>query len=226
MKKIIVLLIAIHLLNHLQAQNIGIGTPEPTNKLHINGNLLVNTPSAATSSSPAVAQTKTMVNAATISFAATDSTGRIYDPGGPSGNYNANTLANAFIDYNFPGCFGIEITAESMQLGTGDSLFISESQGYVTLLAVGNNYTTTGKWIFNSPLGSLYIIFKSNADASVGSGFSLLFRRLYDNSQSLPDVNNYAGKALFLIQNQALSEVDLSVTRQRDIILRLWVNFQ
>ena len=179
------------------AQNVGIGTPEPTNKLHINGNLLVNTPSSATSTSPAVAQTKTLVNAATISFAATDSTGRIYDPGGPSGNYNANTLANAFIDYNFPGCFGIEITVESMQLGTGDSLFISESQGSVTLLAVGNNYTTTGKWIFNSPLGSLYIIFKSNADASVGNGFSMLFRRLYDNSQSLPDVNNYAGKALF-----------------------------
>jgi hypothetical protein len=177
------------------SQNIGIGTTEPMNKLQVNGNLLVNTPAAATNTAPTVPQTKTMVNASTITFASTDSTGRMYDPGGPAGNYNANLLANA--DIAPSSNIGIEITVESMQLGTGDSLIIREFSGSTVLLAVGNNYSSTGKWIFNTGIGSLYITFKSNADASVGSGFSLLFRRLYGNSQSLPDVTGYAGKALF-----------------------------
>lgn len=197
MKKIISFLILISLFNQLLAQNVGIGTSEPLNKLHINGTLLVNTPAATTNLTPTISQVKTMVNSSTVTFPSTDSTGRIFDPGGPAGNYSANQLAYAFIDNNYAGCIGIEITAESMQLATGDSLFISEAPGYITLLAVGNGYTTTGKWVFNSPLGSLQIIFKSNSDANVGSGFSLLFRRLFDNSNSLPNVSGYAGKALY-----------------------------
>lgn len=178
----------------VSAQNIGIGTTEPLNKLHINGNLLVNTPTTSTSTAPTAGQTKTMVNASTIIFTSSDSTGRIYDPGGPSGNYNANLLAN--VDISTSSNIGIEITVESMQLGAGDSLIISEFSGATRLLAVGNGYNTTGKLVFNTGIGTLYIIFKSNADASVGSGFSLIFRRLYDNSPSLPDVSGYTGKAL------------------------------
>ncbi len=197
MKKVFLSLFIAFAFTNVIAQNVGIGTTEPMNKLHVNGSLLINSPTVATNTAPTVAQTKTMVNASTITFAASDSTGRIYDPGGPSGNYIANLLANVVINYNNAYCTGIEITVESMQLGTGDSLFISEASGYNTLLAVGNGYTTIGKWVFNSPLGSLYIIFKSNADANVGSGFSLLFRRLFDNSNSQPNVTGYAGKALY-----------------------------
>ncbi len=195
MKRIIFFLLILATNQTTFAQNVGIGTTEPLNKLQVNGNLLVNTPTTATSTAPTVAQTKTMVNATTITFVGADSTGRIYDPGGPSGNYIANLLANV----NIPGAsgtVGIEITAETMGLGTGDSLIIKEASSSTNyLLAVGNGYTTIGKWVFNS--SDLYIIFKSNADASTGIGFSLLFKRLYDNSASLPDVSGVTGNALF-----------------------------
>ena len=195
MKKIFFLLLLVAVWQMTTAQNVGIGTTEPLNKLQVQGNLLVNAPTTTTNTVPAVAQTKTIVNASTISFATSDSTGRIYDPGGPSGNYNANITGNVSIASSAT-CVGIELTAETMQLGTGDSLIIKEFSSSATyLLAVGNGYSSTGKWVFNS--SGLYIIFKSNADANVGSGFSLLFKRLYDNSTSLPEVSGITGKALF-----------------------------
>ena len=193
MKKLLFFLLTVISCQTVTAQNVGIGTTEPLNKLQVNGNLLVTVPTTATSTAPTAGQTKTIVNATTISFLPGDSTGRIYDPGGPSGNYLPNLLGYVSIPYG-PSNSGIEITVETMGLGTGDSLIIKEFSGSTNLLAVGNGYSTLGKWVFNSP--SLYLIFKSNADANVGSGFSLLFRRLYDNSASLPDVSGFTGKAL------------------------------
>jgi hypothetical protein len=193
MRKYIFAIMLLLLVKSIVAQNVGIGTTEPMNKLQVQGNLLVTTPTTATNTAPTVAQTKTMVNASTITFLSTDSTGRIYDPGGPAGNYNANITANVSIASS--SNIGIEFTAETMDLNTGDSLIIKESLTGGTLLAVGNGYTSTGKWVFNS--ASLYIIFKSNADANTGAGFSLLFRRLYNNSSSLPDISGVTGRALF-----------------------------
>jgi hypothetical protein len=195
MKQLLLFLFMLNSMQQLVAQNVGIGTAEPLNKLHVNGNLLVNTPTTATSTAPTVGQTKTIVNASTLSFVNTDSIGRIYDPGGPSGNYIPNLVGNVHIPFG-TGAIAIELTAETMQLGTGDSLIIKEfSSSADYLLAVGNGYTGTGKWVFNA--SSLYIIFKSNADANVGSGFSLLFRRLYDNSALLPDIGGITGRVLF-----------------------------
>ena len=195
MKKIICLAGAMVLIvNYTFSQNVGIGTIEPLNKLQVQGNLLVTTPTVATVTAPTAPQTKTMVNATTITFSNTDSTGRIYDPGGPAGNYLANLTANINIFSSVNT--GIEFTVETMDLGTGDSLIIKETSFSTNiLLAVGNGYTTTGKWVFNSD--NLYIIFKSNADANTGTGFSLLFKRLYDNSSILPDVSGVAGNAFF-----------------------------
>ncbi len=194
MKQLLLLLFMLNSIQQLVAQNVGIGTTEPLNKLQVNGNLLINTPTTATSTAPTVAQTKTIVNASTQSFSNADSTGRIYDPGGPSGNYNANHIGN--VDINFgTGTVGIEIIIETMQLGIGDSLIIKETSASANyLLAVGNGYTSTGKWVFNSSY--IYMIFKSNADANVGSGFSLLFHRLYDKSALLTDVAGLTGKGL------------------------------
>jgi hypothetical protein len=195
MRKIILLFFTLSIIIDIAAQNVGIGTNEPANKMHIVGNLLVNTPTTATGTIPTGAQTKTMVNATTINFLAGDSTGRIYDPGGPAGNYLPNLLGNVNIPFA-TGAVGIEITAETMDLGTGDSLIIKETSSSTNyLLAVGNGYSNTGKWVFNS--SDLYIIFKSNADANTGIGFSLLFKRLYDNSASLPEVSGVTGNALF-----------------------------
>lgn len=179
----------------LRAQNVGIGTTEPTNRLQINGNLVATAPITKTNTPPTVAQEKTVVNGTTVTFLSTDSTGRIYDPGGPLGNYLPNLLGYANINIASLST-GIELIAESMQLGTGDSLIIKETSSATTiLLAVGNGYTNLGRWIFNT--NRLHITFKSNADANTGSGFTLLFKRLYDNSGSLQNVNGYAGNSLF-----------------------------
>jgi hypothetical protein len=176
------------------AQNTGIGTTEPMNRMHVVGNLLVNTPTMATSTQPTAAQTKTMPGLGTQTFLlVTDSTGRLYDSGGPSGNYGIDHDGKVTIASS--SNIAIEVTAETMDLNIGDSLIIKESSTGATLLAVGNRYGTTGKWIFNS--SSLYINFKSNTDFNTGAGFSLLCRRLYNNSSSLPDVAGIAGTALF-----------------------------
>ena len=196
MKKYISLLfIFLHLLNYAFAQNVGIGTTEPMNKLHILGSLLVNTPTAATSTPPTVAQTKTMPGLGTLTFLLnTDSTGRLYDPGGPNANYGIDLDSKATIASSSI-CVGIEVTIETMDLNTGDSLIIKESSTGTILLAIGNGHSTTGKWLFNS--SSLYINFKSNIDFNTGAGFSLLFRRLYDRGSSLPNVSGIAGTSLF-----------------------------
>jgi Chaperone of endosialidase/Head domain of trimeric autotransporter adhesin len=195
MKKIVLFLLILVSYKVVTAQYVGIGTNSPLNQLQVNGSFLVTKPVISTNAAPAPAQMKTMINASTISFFSGDSTGRIYDPGGPAGNYIANLTANASI-FSGGGVLAIEITAESMDLGTGDSLFIRENSFTPTnLLAVGNGYTTTGKWVFSKP--ELYIVFKSNGDAGVGSGFSLLFRKLYDNSASLPDVSGMTGYSMF-----------------------------
>ncbi len=194
MKKIIILIIFVVTQKVMLAQNVGIGINEPLNKLHIIGSLLVNTPTRATSTLPTAAQTKNMPGLGTVVFLLnTDSTGRLYDSGGSAGNYGIDHDGKATIASS--SNIAIEVTAETMDLNTGDSLIIKESSTGATLLAVGNGYSITGKWIFNS--SSLYINFKSNTDFNIGVGFSMLFRRLYNTSSTLPDVNGIAGTALF-----------------------------
>lgn len=176
-----------------RSQNVGIGINDPVNKLHIGGSIVATTPSVSTNAAPTPAQVKTMVNNTTTTFALDDSTGRIYDPGGAAGNYLANMTANANIAAG--NVIGIRVILETIQLGTGDSLIIRENSSSTSpiFLAVGNNYTTTGSWVINGK--SIYIIFKSNGDASTGTGFSLLFKRLYDNNISQPDIGGFTGSA-------------------------------
>jgi trimeric autotransporter adhesin len=194
MKKITTLLLLMIVHQCIMAQNVGVGTGEPMNKLHIVGNLLVNTPTSATGTPPTAAQTKTMPGLGTLAFLlSTDSTGRLYDAGGPGGNYGIDHDGKATIASSTN--IAIEVKVETMDLNTGDSLIIKTSSTGTLLLAVGNRYNTTGKWIFNTP--SLFINFKSNTDFNTGAGFSLLIRRLYDNGSSLPDVSGIAGTALF-----------------------------
>ncbi|HMJ48536.1 MAG TPA: hypothetical protein VK498_14485, partial [Ferruginibacter sp.] len=195
MKKIIFLFLALTG-NAAYAQNVGIGTTNPGNKLHVIGNLLINQPTVSTIVAPTPAQTKNVINSSTIIFPATDSTGLIYDPGGPAGNYTANVTAYAQIN-GVNGCVGIELNFLDMDLNIGDSLIILEGTSSINppLLAVGNNYTLTGKITING--AGFYLIFKSNADINLGRGFNLQFRRLYTNAAISPTLVNYAGNALY-----------------------------
>lgn len=177
------------------AQNVGIGTTQPMNKLDVVGSLLINAPLSITPTPPTPAQTYTMVNGINIYTTFGDSTGRIYDPGGPAGNYVSNLSATLGIED--PGNSGValEITLEDVELGTGDSLILKDGSSLgTTLLAVGNGYNTIGKWIFNTT--RIFVIFKSNSDANNGRGFSLLYRRFFDDDNLSPGVNGFAGQSL------------------------------
>lgn len=179
------------------AQNVGIGTNEPYNKLHVVGNIVVTGTTVSTITAPTAAQTKTMINGTTTFFLESDSTGKIYDPGGPTGDYLPNLTSEIFIpDANTNEDIGVEIVIEAIQLGTGDSLFMKTGSGasYV-LLAVGNNYTTTGKWVFNST--TLALLFKSNNDISTGTGFTISYKRLFENIENIPQPGGYSGNSLF-----------------------------
>lgn len=183
----------------LTAQNVGIGTVDPVSKLQVTGNLMVSEPLVFTNTAPTPAQTKTMINGSTTTFSSSDSVMRLYDPGGPAGNYLPNLDANARLA-STSAVVGYEITFESMDLGTGDSVIIGESNlfGVQPLMAVGNGYTTTGKFIFpHDGGGNLDIQFKSNADANAGAGFSILIKRLYTTPSLLPPVERYVGKSMF-----------------------------
>ena len=171
-----------------QSQNVGIGTANPQNKLQVNGNLLITAPTTATNTAATAAQVKNMTNGGTINFPAADSTGRIYDPGGPAGNYTANQTATADIN-EVSNAIGFEVSIESIDLSSADSLIFKDYYNGTTLLAVGNLYFTTGKWTFNA--SRLQVIFKSNPDANVGAGFSLLFRRLYYDATSPEQLRDF-----------------------------------
>lgn len=195
MKKLFLLLLLLRGAD-LLAQNFGINTADPRNALHVVGNVLVTAPTIGSNAAPTTTQTITLVNNASFWMQTYDSVTRLYDPGGPSGGYLPNLVSSLVVDAGYPAtCIGFEVTIESIQLGAGDSLLIREDYYAVPFLAVGNNYSTTGKWVFNAP-GAL-ITFRSNADASVGSGFSILIRRLYDNSTILPSVSGYASNSFF-----------------------------
>lgn len=178
------------------AQNVGIGITEPVNKLHVAGNFLVNQPYVSTQTTPTALQTKAMLHASTITFAGTDSTGYIYDPGGPSDNYTNSLTAFINVNNNL-NCIGFEISFEDMDMAAGDSFIIKESPTSTNLswYAVGNGYNNLDKITISG--NGFYIFFKSNNDNFNGRGFALLFKRLYNNNQDLKNVTSFAGNSLF-----------------------------
>ncbi len=178
--------------NTCLAQNVGIGITEPYNKLHVLGNLLINAPYTSTNTAPTPAQTKTMTPGNTLFYSSSDSTGRIYDPGGPNTNYGNNQTAQVLIDAH-NNAKGFEIILEDVELDTGDSLIITIDGNPV--LSFGNGYNTIGKWIINASL--IYINFKSNNDGITGRGFTLLFKRLYENTTTQKSLSGFVGKSLF-----------------------------
>jgi hypothetical protein len=184
------------------AQNVGIGIANPGNKLEVIGNLVIKSETVAAKNAPTASQTFNLINGTTVNVPYADSVARIYDPGGPSGNYVANLNASSAVLPN-TAVYGYELEFDHVQLGTGDSLIITGFSGN-RLMAVGNNYSTTGTYTFQS--AGMIILFKSNADASVGTGFSLLVKKIYLD-QSAPSVTalSQVGNSLsFDVKNGSL----------------------
>ncbi|NOT52167.1 MAG: hypothetical protein HOP10_12915 [Chitinophagaceae bacterium] len=196
-KRLTAVILLFTLAKTISAQNYGFGTSEPQAKVHVAGSFLVSTPTTTVTTAPTPAQHRTMINDQTSGFGGVDSTGRFYDPGGPAGNYLSNLLSALIITQDeFNLSVGTELIIESIDLGTGDSVIIeSLSYGPTRLLAIGNGYTSTGKWIFNT--NYIRVIFKSNADAVNGAGFSILFRRLFKNNSALQEVTAPIDNSMF-----------------------------
>lgn len=166
---------------NLPAQNVGIGTGKPLSQLHVSGGLQVNAPYINPVNPPTPAQTHTMINATTSVMQGSDSVSRFYDPGGPSGNYPANVSCTIGVSSFGPSSSYLEALIENIQLGTGDSLIIYDGnpvENATILYRVGNGFSGSNIYInFSENFG--YCIFKSNIDANVGAGFSILFTRRF-----------------------------------------------
>lgn len=216
MKKILLFTTLIAALFTQANAQVGIGTTDPKSKLHVNGSLLVSQTVAPVSNTiPTLGQT--MQNGLTQTAPSTQNNWRLYDPGGPSGNYLPSLTAYADMQSNssYPG---IELIIQSIGLGTGDSLIFMDANpanGGHVLMAVGNNYSTTGQYVFNT--NQLYVTFKSNPDGSVGSGYDIVLRRM-DNSTSATETvspNSYAGNTFLFnatkgaVRSGRLSNTDI-----------------
>lgn len=183
-------------------QNVGIGTDNPVTKLDVSGDFRVTAPYISSLNPPTAAQTITMVNAVTSSIVPGDSTARIYDPGGVTANYPANVTAG-FLAERLSGGY-IELLIEVVELGTGDSLKIYDGEDEAASLVyeagngfAGNNITV------NLSASVLYCTFKSNADASVAAGFSLLLKRKFPLGNISPQSVSTGAAAVFYPQKAA-----------------------
>jgi hypothetical protein len=185
------------------AQNIGIGTVSPVASLDVNGSFKVSASYLGATKLPTVAQTFTMINAATQNMLSADSIARVFDPGGPAGNYIANLNSIFIANANFnPGSY-LELQIESVDLGTGDSLIIHDGVNVnaPVLYRTGNGFTAGNISVsFSSNQG--FVVFKSNADGITGQGFSLLFKRKFING-GIPDPAVITGRGLVFYPGKA-----------------------
>ncbi len=195
MKSYILFMILFCIAGSAKSQNVGIGTTVPDTRLQVNGDFSVVAAYKSSAAAPTPAQTVTLVNALTIDIPSADSVCRIYDPGGAGGNYIANITASARVNGS-SGSY-LEFTIETADINTGDSLLIY-SGSFTTspiYLAVGNNYTASNITYTMSGTAAL-VVFKSNADAALGAGFSIRFKKRFYANDVLSSSSNIAGNSL------------------------------
>src|SRR6218665_1373118 len=123
MKRSLLPCIIVFISLQLSAQNVGIGKTSPSEKLDVTGNFRVTASYTEGVNPPTAAQTYTMINGSTLTMGVDDSTTRVYDPGGPSGNYIANLSSNFLVHGS--GSY-LELLIETINLGTGDSLIVHD----------------------------------------------------------------------------------------------------
>lgn len=169
-------------------QNVGIGIAQPKTKLQVAGSFIASSAYKGTAAAPTAQNQLSMINGQTIYFE-NDSIARFYDPGGAAGNYLPGMTANVRCSTwtgNYSNAY-LEITIESLQLGTGDSLKISNDIS-LPFYRIGNT-TIASPLVIHSSYAQVTFNFTSNADASVGSGFSIKVRIMYPDTDS--EQNSY-----------------------------------
>lgn len=162
--------------NSIVAQDLNIG---PADNVNVLGNLVVKPAFVKSNGKPTT--TFTMPSNGGVNYTPPDSVGRIRDHVAPPALYfqNRNSLVAFAGGSNFTS---IEITFEYLGLGDGDSLIIFNERSDL-LLRAGTGFVPAATYTFNAT--GLWIQFKSNADLSLGIGFSLVWRRLY-NANNIP----------------------------------------
>lgn len=186
----------------LIAQNVGIGTNNPLTKLQVEGSFSTRASYIKPVNAPTAAQTFNMVNGNLATWgSSSDSIIRFYDPGGPAGGYLPGLTSDILLIANNEEY--VECTIESIQLGLGDSIWFYDGMdmGYPLLYRAGNGFTGNNLSL-NFSRGYVFCRFKSNNDASVGAGFSLLFKRNYFNS-SITDPGMPSGRGMFFFPQKA-----------------------
>lgn len=130
----------------------------------------------------------TLINNAEINL--TDIAGRIVDPNGSS-NYLQNTIYNARVRFNptIPsenGLRGLELSFNSLDLGTGDTLQLYRDNAYSQLIAAYTGSTIPENLLVNlEGNDELYLRFKANGDAQVGAGFDINYRYAYSANSGI-----------------------------------------
>lgn len=179
---------------------VGINNDVPQNHLDVRGNLVISESTIKTSSEPTSAQTKNMIDNMEINYQPADSTGQFFDTGGPNGLYGALINATCSIPHA-SGTIGFELTIEDLELGVNDSLVIrrGDATGEI-LFSFSNQNFQTGKYIIDET--SLHFLFKSFIYIEpIYEGFSILFKRLYeDNASQSP--TNFTGRSLVFDGNK------------------------
>ncbi len=201
---------------NVYAQNVGINTNTPTEKLSVKGNLLVIADVTSSASLPDAGHT---YNISDTTRYVTDSVYRIYDPGG-TGNYAPDMSRTiTLVDTAFYGSGqfgGLELVFESIGLGTGDSIFIFDGSSFtIPVLKMGSNYNVQLPPALSSIV--IKITFISNSDLNVGSGFSALVRRLFLSPAALQNANatNYGNSGLLF--NSANGSLRSGIANNRDM---------
>ena len=181
--KTLVSFILLNMAQTVYAQNVGINTASPKAHLEVTGNFIASSPFRTAVGEPSPANTFTMVNGQYL-YMEGDSLVRFFDPGGPNGGYLPNMTVNARCSTWTGPASHLEITIESLQLGTGDSLKITDDYGGI--LYNNGNTSISSPIVLNSSNLNANFAFKSNTDASVGQGFSILVRYVYANNSQEP----------------------------------------
>ncbi len=195
-----------------QKKYIGINTDynlyPPKQGIQANGSLLIHQELAYTNTAPTVAQTHTMNNLPSFyTSILTDSTLRVFDPGGANNPYFNNGQGNVI--FQSTGGVQLSFNAADFGIGAGDTLWISESSFPNCRTNYEQRFTNTTQAPtiinVNSTSGAVYLIFRSNGDNNNSNGFDITCKGLYPKNTNESSTNIVGNALQFNGANGSLS---------------------